>query len=405
MMTALTVVTGMAYSLLWPSLVRHHSFYWITPGDLWSTVRAAHYVGWGGLSYVYSSRAVFVTLPGFATLLSPLVALTSKLNMSESVPGIMLFKPQAWLLVGPFCLAVSGVGLFGLDALARRMAIRPRTRLLLLVAEAVALWPATAIWGHPEDAVAVGLLAFALVAMMDDRWTLTAWLLGAAVAMQLLAILIVPVFLGVAGARRAAPLLARAAVLPGFFTVAVVVPDFHNAIRVLTKQPTFPLVDHATPWVALSPVLAPHVVAAGPSRILAGIVALGAGWYASRHRDDLRKIVTTVAIVLAARCVFESVMVPYYVMPSVAFALIVAFALGWRRWLVAAVGGIVLTVMTHYHLNRWTYYWEMLALFAVLLAPITVRLPRHAVVADEEPDDPVIAAELLLSEEGLDVHA
>src|ERR1700730_11516135 len=176
LLTVLTVISGMAYSLWWPSVVRHQSFYWMTPGDLWSTVRTAHYVGWGGLSFVYSSRAVFVTLPGFATLLSPVVLLASALHLSESAPGVFLPKPEVWLLVGPFCMIVSSVALFGLDALARHVGMTTSSRRLLLVAEAAALWPATVIWGHPEDAAAVGLLAFAFVAMNERRWGLTGWL-------------------------------------------------------------------------------------------------------------------------------------------------------------------------------------------------------------------------------------
>src|SRR6202035_1046602 len=168
---------------------------------------------------------------------------------------------------------------------------------------------------------------------VDGRWTLTAWLLGGAVAMQLLAVLVIPIFLGVAGARRAAPLLARASVLPGFFLIAVVVPDPHHAIRTLLRQPTFPRVDHATPWVHLSPVLGPGVVAAGPSRLIAGAIALGAGWYAHRHRDDLVLILYAATVVFAARCLFESVMVPYYVMPCVVLALLVAAKRGRIRTL------------------------------------------------------------------------
>ena len=240
LLTLLSAISGMAYSLWWPAVVRHNSRYWITPGDLWSTVHAAHYVGWGGLSFVYSSRAVFVTLPGFATLLSPVVVLGSHLGLTESAPGIFLPKPEIWLLIGPVCLLLAGTSLFGLDAVAIRLGLSTTSRRGLLVAEAIALWPTTAIWGHPEDAIAVGLLAFAFVAAMDGRWALTAWLLGAAIAMQLHAVLVVPIFLGVAGARKAAPLMARASILPGFFAVAVLVPNFHRSLSVLLNQPTFP---------------------------------------------------------------------------------------------------------------------------------------------------------------------
>ena len=378
--TLLTVVSGMAFSLWWPAVVRHKSFYWLTPGDAWTTVRTAHYVGWGALSYVYQSRAAFVTLPAFATLLTPIVALTSHLGLSEASPGILLYKPAAWLIIGPFFLLMSGIGLFGLDTLTRRVGIGPQTRIGLTLGEAIVLWPTIALWGHPEDVIAVGLIGFALVAMIDGRWALAAWLLGGAIAMQLLALLVIPIFLGVAGLRRAAPLLARACVLPGFFAVAVLIPDYHDATKVLLKQPGYPLINHPTPWLALSPVIGPHIVAAGPSRVLAGAFALLAGWYASRHRDDLLRILIATGGVLVARCAFESIIVPYYVMPPLAFLFVAAYQLGRIRALIGFIGALAVTVMTHYHLRPWFYYSEMMSLFAVVLLVVAIRPPRPLAV-------------------------
>ena len=40
------------------------------------------------------------------------------------------------------------------------------------------------IWGHPEDAVAVGFALYALVFALDGRWTGAGWLFGAALATQ-----------------------------------------------------------------------------------------------------------------------------------------------------------------------------------------------------------------------------
>src|SRR5579863_4495582 len=83
----LGVVAGMAYMFWWPAVVRHKPYYWLQPGDLWGTVRAAHWIGWGGFSFIYSSHTGLVTLPGFHALLAPVVMLTSKLGMSESAPS------------------------------------------------------------------------------------------------------------------------------------------------------------------------------------------------------------------------------------------------------------------------------------------------------------------------------
>ena len=54
--------------------------------------------------------------------------------------------------------------LFAADALAERLGASLPKRFLLAAAEATALWNVTIRWGHPEDAVAVGLLLYAVLA-------------------------------------------------------------------------------------------------------------------------------------------------------------------------------------------------------------------------------------------------
>src|SRR3984957_2991825 len=125
---------------------------------MWFSVRTAHWIGWGSLSFVYSNhRSALVTLPGFELLLTPVVLLSSALHLSEQAPGLLgPGKPTEWLLVGPFSLMCSGLPLFAMDGLARRLGVRVRSRRLLSVALAAAVWPSIAIWGHPEDTLALG---------------------------------------------------------------------------------------------------------------------------------------------------------------------------------------------------------------------------------------------------------
>ena len=74
-----------------------------------------------------------------------------------------------WLVAGPYMIAISGVALFAADALAERLRVRRGKRALFAVASAAALYNVTAEWGHPEDAVAVGLLLFAVLALSEAR--------------------------------------------------------------------------------------------------------------------------------------------------------------------------------------------------------------------------------------------
>ncbi|MHB8681604.1 MAG: hypothetical protein ACYDA2_05870 [Acidimicrobiales bacterium] len=366
--TLAVVVTGMAYSLVWAPLVRHHS-YWVTPGDIWTTFRDAHWVAWGGLSFIYGAGTYHAALPGFPVLLAPVAALSSALGLTESVPAVALLKPETWLLVGPLSMATVAVALAGLDRLAADLGASWPRRRLLIVAEALALWPTLAIWGHPEDVLAVGLSAYALSMLLEHRFAAAGWLLGLAVAMQLNVLLLVPLFLGVAGIRRAAPLLARAAVAPGFLLVAVLVPDWHEATQVLTRQPGYPLVNHPTPWSLLSPKIGPGVIAAGPARLFAFALAAGLGALAVRARHDPRRIVWLAAVAMAGRCLFEAVMVPYYVMPAVVLAVVVVGSGDRLRRIVATlVSAAVLTVVLHWHFTMWPYW----SLMAVLTAGVLV---------------------------------
>ena len=379
-LTLVFISTGMAYSLWWPDIVRHTPYYWADPSDIWSSVRAAHFVQWGGLSYVYSYHSSLLTLPGFDILLAPVAAICSALKLSESSPIIPLYKPQAWLVIGPYCLAFSGLVLFGADALARSLSISRGRRRVLVIACVAAVWPAVAMWGHPEDAVALGLAAYALLALSRDRMVLAGWLLGGAIAMQLFVVLIVPVFIGIAGLRKATAMLMRAAVLPGFLLVAVLVPDFHDAVWTLTHQPGYPSILHPTPWMGLAPRINRLEVSSGPVHFFALAMSIGLGFLARRWRASWPTIVWLAAVSLAVRCVFEPVMVPYYVMPPVVLALVVGAARGRLRWSLTLAAGLGVTVMTFSHASEWTYWCEMTAL---LIAMFVLARPRFAIEIDQ----------------------
>jgi hypothetical protein len=379
LLTFAVVATGMAYSFWWAPIVRHHGGYWVVPGDIWLTVRTAHFVGWGSVSYVYSANAAVVTLPGFSVLLAPVVMLSSALGLTESAPMIGIAKPEAWLLVGPFILLTSGVALAGLDRLAAKLGAVGRARRVLLIAEAAALWPAVALWGHPEDVLAVGLVAFTLVAVADRAWGGAGWLLGIAISMQLFVILLVPLLLAAAGFRHSRVLLLRASLFPGFFLVAVLVPDFHDAWSALTRQPNYPMIDHATPWVLLSPSLGPHVVAAGPARLLGFVAAVFCGIVGRGHRRDLAWLLWLAALAMVARCLFEAVMVPYYVMPAVALAVVVSIRARPLRRALAVLAGASVTVMTFTHANMWAWWFEIATL---LLVMVVLAMPRRIVPAE-----------------------
>ena len=368
-MTVSVVLTGMAYSMWWVPVVRHGPDGWLIPGDLLGTVRMSTYIGNGYVSYLYSLHTALVTLPGFAIVLMPFVKLSGVLHLVPATRFVPLLRPSEWLLIGPVSMAMSGVALGGLDSLARTLGTSLVRRRILLVAEAAAVWPVVAIWGHPEDVLALGFGALALSRSIEGRTVSAGWLLGAALAMQLYAVLLVPILVGLLGPRRSADLLGRAAVLPGALFLAMLVPNAHGTMHALLDQPNFPTVDYPTPWVLVAPHIGRHVVAAGPGRLI-GLAGAGAlGFVAARRRESVQTIVWLAAAALALRCLTEAVMDPYYVAPAIALALVAVAPCSWRRWLPVTAAGAALTVLTYYRPGIWWYWLEMAGAFIVLLAP------------------------------------
>jgi hypothetical protein len=371
--TVASAMLGMAYTLWWGPVVDHRSL-WITPGDLWATYRSAHYVGWGYLGGVYSAGTGLVTFPGILLVLAPVAMLTGALGLTEAFPRY-LTHPTAWLALGPCEMLVSAVALFACDAAAERLGVSRAMRRVLCVAEACVLWNVAVIWGHPEDAVAVGLALYALVLVLDGRWTGAGWLFGAALATQPLVVLMFPVLLAVGGRRHAAGLTFRGLAPAIALILTPLIAQFHVTAHALFDQPNFPRIDHATPWTSLAPVIGGSgrnlAVAAGPGRIVAVVLACCLGWWARRWRQRPEMIVWAAALALALRCFSESVMVAFYVWPALALALVAAARAGRGRLVVATALALGTTVIT---MTRWGElpWWAAVTtgIVAVLLTAI-----------------------------------
>ena len=382
-LTGAVILTGMAYCLWWADFVRHQPFYWVTPGDMWFSVRTAHWIGWGSFSFVYSNqRSALVTLPGFELLLTPVVLLSSALHLSEHAPGLIgPGKPTAWLLVGPLSLACSGVPLFALDALARRLGILARSRRVLSVAVAAALWSGIAIWGHPEDALALG--ADRLCPGGDGRRSVHCGGMAprrrpgdAALRRRAGA----PVHRGRGLETRVPAVLARGAVIPGLPARGRARPRFSR--RLLRPR---------TPTIGPDAQSRHTVVGSRPqARTPTGGGRSGPSslrWGRRRGGDpglcwrrDLWRIVWLASAVLAARTVFEPVMVAYYVIPGLALSLVAARRHS-LRWLGVCLAGAGLTVMTFTHHGPWEYW---LALVGLTVAVLALAWPAQAV---RQPED------------------
>ena len=361
------VVVGMTYDLCWAPLV-HHTAGWTIPGDIWSTWRAAHWVGWGSLGGVYGSDTQLVTFPGIAVVLAPVAMLSSHLGLTESIDPIFLATPSSWYLLGPATLVLGSLCLVPFDAVAEELGVTPRRRIALSMIEATVIFEVVVMWGHPEDLLAVGLGLYGFLASERSRWTRSGWLWGAAIVVQPLVLVLVPLQLARVPARQWARTVTLAA-LPSVVLVGTpLVTNWRQTSKVLLHQANSPGINHPTPWIVLSPHLSGGSVGAGPGRILALLAALGLGLVALRIRPTLLGLVWLGALALSGRCFFESVMVPFYLGPPLAVAVLVA-SHHTNRWRMVGAWGAAMaaTVLAFQHLSEWGYWLPMVLLLGVAL--------------------------------------
>ena len=401
--TVVMAAVGMAGTIWGPRYYGKTA--WALPDDLWGTLIAAQRLGHLDLAGLYTSPTQLVSLPGAAVILLPAIAIIDLTGLRLGLPSAHGAYPAVWLFTGPYQVAISAVTLFAADAIAERMgATRPK-RFWLAAVGATALWSVTIRWGHPEDAVATGLLLYAVLALADSRTSRSAWLAGAAVAVQPLVLLAFPLLAAVVEPRRLGGYIARAAAPAALLLAAAAAANWTATIHAVTNQPNSPVIDHPTPWIYLAPHVAGGQVAAGPARIVAIVAACGCAlvmarrWRAGRPGgrwgpQALGELVWWTAVTLALRSAFEPVMVSYYLWPPLAVALAAA-ARDWPRLIPTGCVAVGLTFFSQIQWrNPWSWWTPMVAGLALALyfarirpeaAPQVVPEPGEQFAADGAP--------------------
>ncbi|MCL4448546.1 MAG: hypothetical protein M1152_02500 [Actinobacteria bacterium] len=355
--------------------------WWSTPGDIWGTINATRYLIQGHFGSIYANKIFLVALPGILLLLIPVVLVVQALGLgfdfSNTVP-----HPSSWLLIGPYEMIIGSLSLFALDALAKRLEIPPTRRAVLTFLEAAALWPMLVLWGHPEDAIALGIGLYGLMAAYDKRHVKAGWLFGIAISIQPLVGLIFPIVFGLTKKRHWLSLAIQGGLPSAVLLAAPIIQSPRSTLGFVFQQPSYPLVDHPTPWVYFAPVMKyringhlvthittpfPAVVSAGPVRILAVVAAFAAGYWIFRKLPPLMWVIWVAGLSLAFRCFFESVMAPYYFWPAIALGILVAAKGSLDRFILTVTLGGALTVFSFWHLNPWLYWLSMMLLLAGIL--------------------------------------
>jgi len=387
------VATGLAYTFFWSPVVRHTTG-WIQPGDIWGTYRASQFISWGDIGDLYQDNTGFISFPGIALLLAPVALLTDHFNLIGSFP-YALPHPSAWPILAPITLLSGLVPLFAFDAIAEHLSVTRALRMLMCWVQGVILWPMLVLWGHPEDAIALGLAAYALLAAWKRKWRAAGWLLGAAFLFQPLVVLLAPLLLAQLPNLRERLLCVVRTVLPAaVFLVLPLIESWTATTTALVKQPTFPSIDHPTPFLFMAPVIGhlksavgfsflrhgsggrfitsiAHgqgvIVAPGPARILALAFAAGIGIYAWRRQPSPAVVVWLCALAFSVWCFVEPVMTPYYVWPALGFVVLAGSTRSVPRFALIATGAIFVTVWVEQLYSKWNWWAPAIGVLGVCL--------------------------------------
>jgi hypothetical protein len=240
----------------------------------------------------------------------------------------------------------------------------------------------------------VAFAVYALIFALDGRFTGAGWLFGVALALQPLAIVVLPILLAMGGKDRALGLVLRGIIPAVVVTLPPLAGDFHNTVRVVTAQPAFPRRNHATPWTFLAPKLkglGRNAVGGGPVRVVSLALAGLLGWWARRWRSRPEMLAWAVALALALRCYTESTMTSYYAWPAVAVAVVVAARGATWRFAVGCLAALFTMVSAQWNLGEFPWWAIDVAGITVVLA--AAATPRATPEREPTPERELVRAE------------
>jgi hypothetical protein len=401
----LVSVTACLYEWFGASLHGVSGPRWFVGGDeLWAVATSAFLNTHGGFAHLYAfdkPDTQLVTPPGLTLMVALLlhgISLLGAGNTSFQVgKGGLRLVGYAWNIVVPLLTLAAMAAIFPVDALARRLGIEAWRRWLLAIVSATGLWWVAVSWGHPDEAIAIGVIAGSLLFAIDGRADASAWCAGIGIAIQPLVLLAVPMILAVQAARRW-PKMALRMVLPTLAVVLVpLLGDPQDTLRQLLGQPnTFTLpTTYPLPWLAFARHVVNNGPGGGPMRSVAIILSVAITWlflFRGGHTPDPMLLVWLAGVAQGLRCVFESVLDPYYVVPGLLLLLIAAMRQRPSRIAAACSLAALTGWLTEFHsLGTWGY----LAMLVIGLGGVSaLAFPTRTEQVDHGavPAEPTIRA-------------
>ena len=247
----LAVIGAMAFAILDSSLLHGSGQYEASFDDLWRNWADGAYLTFGGgYGHIYVLDRTLETAPALQVVIAPIARLASGLSFPN--PSVVLY-PQAFWVAGPLFLAALALPLCAGDRWLQFMGISElRRRLPILAVMAITL-PPIALFGHPEDMVALGAMLYGLIAAMEGRHRATGWWLGVALAFQFFAFLAIPITLVFLKRRQWAAAIVPMVVVPLSVLLIPLVTEPSATIRQVLHQRVYEDMGYISPTWHLDP--------------------------------------------------------------------------------------------------------------------------------------------------------
>lgn len=136
----------------------------------------------------------------------------------------------------------------------------------------------------------------------------------------------------------------------------------------------------------------PVVVSGGPGRTIYLVIAVAFGIFVWRRPQPPLRALWLCAAILAARCVFEAFICPYYLAPPLFLALVMASCASRGRFGGALMFSAAASIYAYLYLSPWIWW---LPVVAGLAAVVGLGYPSVGVKKDEEPAG-VLPARILI---------
>jgi hypothetical protein len=359
----LAVIGAMAFAMLDSSVLHGSGQYEASFNDLWRNwADGAYLTHAGAYGHIYLLDRTLETAPALQVAIAPIARMAAGLSFPN--PSVVLY-PQAFWVAGPLFLAALALPLCAGDRWLQYMGVADlRRRLPVLAVMAITL-PPIALFGHPEDMIALGSMLYGLVAAMEGRHRAAGWWLGVALAFQFFAFLAIPIALLFLKRRQWGPVFIRMVAVPLSVLLVPLVTEPSATLHQLLHQKVYDDAGYISPTWHLDPGGAALI------RVLVALASIPVALVLARilpaDRREAAHLVAWIVAALFALRVFEPELVPYFLAPTLAlFPISASRASQWRFVAVCAVA-IWLNWWVHVAVDeRWSLWLLLIGQLAVL---------------------------------------